>query len=384
MPTVSTPISSRTRTNRTMKLLNVSTLAGLSLVVACAPKGGAGTQDPDAGTYDDYYSETGGGGATGNTGDGSGHRPVARAGTSTRHIDRPVGRKLVAKKPPVDGDDKPRTPHDSPGAEALVLDGFMPTTAGPGSVLEIYGAGLDQRGLGVLVGGKRAKVVDAAADRVLVEVPTGGKPGPIALTFGGANLPPGVKHKSRAGTAQVRSQTSFAPLAADAGFGKPRTNPAHGLVGHVYDLGGEVTEIPSFNDLGDPVAVVAVDNLSIPSYEFNGALGGLNEWFGIHFRGSLNITESGEYELCVASGDGAQLYLDEQLIVNNDGVHATKESCEPVFAEPGEYQIDVLYFQGQAGELGLTLSWAKDGGAKEPIPALHLFPPEGASHMAMP
>jgi hypothetical protein len=183
---------------------------------------------------------------------------------------------------------------------------------------------------------------------------------------------------------QVRSQTSFVPLASDAGFGKPRTNPGHGLIGQVYDLGGEVTEIPSFNDIGDPVAIIAVDDLSIPSYEFTGSLGGLNEWFGIHFRGSLNLTDGGEYEICLASGDGAHLYLDEHLIVNNDGVHATKEICEPVFAEAGEYQIDILYFQASAGELGLTLSWSKDGGPKEPIPSLHLFPPEGVSHLAMP
>ena len=367
-----------------MKLLNLSTVAGLSLLVACAGKSG-GSQDPGAGSYDGYYSEKPGGGS-GSSADGSGgqagHRPVARAGTTTRHIDRPVGKRLAAKKPPVDGDDKPRTPHDRPSNDPIALDGFLPTAAGPGSVVEIYGAGLDRAGLGVMIGGKRAKVLEAAPDRVLAEVPTGGKPGPVMLTF---NAPVRTAAGARAvQVPQMRSQTSFTPLAADAGFGKARTNPGHGLVGNVYDLGGEVTEMPAFGDLGDPVAVVAVDNLSIPSYQFNGSIGGLREWFGIHFRGSLNITEAGEYDLCLASGDGAHLYLDEQLVVNNDGVHTTKETCEPVFAEPGEYQVDVLYFQAAAGELGLTLSWAKDGGAKEPIPALHLFPPEGVSHMAMP
>lgn len=366
-----------------MKLPNVSTLAGLSLLAACASKSGAGSQDPDAANYDGYYSETPGEGGADGSGS-AGHRPQARASTSTRHIDRPVGKhiSLVAKRPPVDGGEKPRTPHDPPAtSEPLVLDGYLPTAAGPGSVLELFGAGLDRSGLGVMVGGKRAKVVEAAADRLLVEVPTGGKAGPILLT---SNVPiKGVKGVRGTALPQLRTQTSFTPLAADAGFGKPRTNPAHGLIGNVYDLGGEVTEIPSFGDLGDPVAVVAVDNLSIPSYEFNGSIGGLKEWFGIHFRGSLNITESGEYELCLSSGDGAHLYLDEQLVVNNDGVHATTEACEPVFAEPGEYQVDLLYFQAAAGELGLTLSWSKDGGAKEPIPALHLFPPEDADSMAM-
>src|SRR5690606_32025684 len=83
---------SRTRTTA-MKLPNVSTLAGLSLLAACASKSGAGSQDPDAANYDGYYSETPGEGGADGSGS-AGHRPQARASTSTRHIDRPVGKHI--------------------------------------------------------------------------------------------------------------------------------------------------------------------------------------------------------------------------------------------------------------------------------------------------
>jgi len=42
----------------------------------------------------------------------------------------------------------------------------------------------------------------------------------------------------------------------------------------------------------------------------------------------------------------------------------------------------VMWFQAAKGELGLQLSWAKDGGTKAPIPKENLFPPEDASAMA--
>ena len=101
------------------------------------------------------------------------------------------------------------------------------------------------------------------------------------------------------------------------------------------------------------------------------------EWFAIHFRGSLNIVDGagGEYELCLNSDDGSQLYLDQVVIVDNDGVHPPRERCELVYMEPGEYQVDILYFQGPRYEIALQWSWAKDGGTKQIVPAEVLFRP---------
>ena len=134
------------------------------------------------------------------------------------------------------------------------------------------------------------------------------------------------------------------------------------------------------------IAIIAVPNLDIASTQwksgFTGPSGKVAQWFGIHFRGSLNVTEKGSYTLCVASGDGTQLYLDENLVVDNDGVHDTTEKCETLTIEPGEYQFDLLYFQGAVGELGLRVTWAKDGGEKAPIPAESLFPPEDIASLA--
>ena len=172
---------------------------------------------------------------------------------------------------------------------------------------------------------------------------------------------------------------NFEVLGKD-GFG--RTNPAHGLVGNVYSIDGEVTELPAFDSLGDPVATIAVDNLNFESAEWKNKIGGKSEWFGVHLMGSLNVVEAGDYELCLTSDDGAQLYLDENPILDNDGVHEAKEVCEVLYVDAGEYDLQLLWFQAAQGPAALKLMWAKDGGEKVPIPLQAFFPPENQQAMA--
>lgn len=156
-------------------------------------------------------------------------------------------------------------------------------------------------------------------------------------------------------------------------------NGPNGLIGNVYRIGGPVEEIPAFDSLGDPVAQVRVDNLNVAvtnsSDGFPGVEPVMNEWFGVHFMGSLNITEAGEYEFCINSSDGAILFLDGVSVVDNDGLHAEgQETCELIYAEPGEYEVQMLYFQGEASSpITLQWTWAKDGGIKEPVPKQALF-----------
>jgi hypothetical protein len=67
--------------------------------------------------------------------------------------------------------------------------------------------------------------------------------------------------------------------------------------------------------------------------------------------------------------------------VDNDGVHPPKEKCELVYLEAGEYQVDVLYFQGPRYEIALQWSWAKDGGEKAIVPSEVLFRPRDRHSM---
>lgn len=356
-------------------------IVSLSVLAACTVKSNS-TSNPDAGNYDGYYSEVDGGGAA--SGDGGGDtiaeadKPKPRTVTSTTGAPSRKGKSLAARKPPVPGGTKPRAPRAKPPAtpgEALVLEGFFPTNAPAGSVIEILGSGFGPKGQStVTIGKKRQKVLEVGDGHMLVQV-TGDLNGPLVLTNAG------TRSKKRA-VQIVKSETPFHTVA----LGTPRTTATNGLLANVYRIAQPVTELPAADTLGEPFATFGVDNLDIPSGEFKGSFIGkdadVKEWFAVHFRGSLNVTEAGTYNLCLNAGDGALLFIDQTPIVDNDGVHDTQEKCESLAIEPGEYQLDVMWFQAAAGELGLQLTWAKDGGAKVAIPKENLFPPEDAATMA--
>lgn len=348
-------------------------LACLALSVACASKS-KGSDNPDAGQYDDYYSDNGGSAGSG-SGQGddqvatpTGPRPKPRASTATTAGAKKKGKSLalVSSKPPVTGD-KPRPKR--PATSEFVIDGVVPTSAAVGSLVEIYGSGFPEEvgAVKVFAGGKQLKVVESAADRLVAEVTTPTS-GVIEVGLGSARIARRTRAKSKA---------VFAGAAADPAFGQARTQVSHGLVGAVYQVPAGASEVPDFGTLGAPVALIAVDDLDIPAGEAPAGVAGRSQSFGIHFQGSLNVVAAGSYELCLTAGDGALFFLDQTPVLDVDGAGASREVCQTLEIEPGEYQIDLLYYQGADTEAGLTLSWAKDGGAKAPIPTDALFPPEG-------
>jgi len=342
-------------------------LACLALSVACASKS-KGSDNPDAGQYDGYSD----GGASGETKTPTGPRPKARASTATKAGTTKKGKSLalVSTKPPVSGD-KPR-PTRTLKAE-FAIDGVVPTTAAVGSLIEIHGSGFptEAGGTKVFVGGKPLKVVEVAADRIVAEV-TAASTGVVEVGLGTAR----INRRNRA-----KSTAIFTGIAADAAFAQPRTQVGHGLVGEVYEVPAGASEVPNFGELGSPVALVAVDDLDIAVGQIPG-VAGRNQNYGIHFQGSLNVMEQGSYELCLTAGDGALFFLDQVPVIDADGTGQSREVCETLEIEPGEYKVDLLYYQGADAEGGLTLSWAKDGGAKAPIPTDALFPPENLFELA--
>lgn len=359
-----------------MRNLHRSIFVSLPLL-ACTPSGGS--NNPDAGNYDGYYSEkppgeqTAGTDTTGSGVSPNGYDPSIYEDVPS--ITDPQ-KKKKRKKGQIEGGKKhqqqakKRKNKKAKGKFEVALDGVLPTAAPRGALIEVFGSGLDQKDLVVAIGNKPMKIVEAKEDRVVVQVDgvKGGK-GKVAL---------GKMDKN--GKFKMFEQTDYEfEVLGPTGLG-PRKHVDNGLVGNVYLIEGEVTELPQFS--GTPAAVVAVDNLNVASSNFQPKIAGRNEWFGVHFRGSLNIVASGEYEFCLNSDDGAQLYLDEGLVLDNDGVHEAKEVCDKFQVEAGEYQFDLLWFQASAGPMALQLTWAKDGGKKEPIPFNAFFPPADAADMA--
>ncbi len=90
--------------------------------------------------------------------------------------------------------------------------------------------------------------------------------------------------------------------------------------------------------------------------------------FALRFTGMIQIPASGKYMFSISSDDGSRLYVDNKLLINNDGLHGMVEKQGAVDLLAGSYPIVVTYFDNGGGD-GLEVRWMGPGFKKQPIPA---------------
>lgn len=97
-----------------------------------------------------------------------------------------------------------------------------------------------------------------------------------------------------------------------------------------------------------------------------------DEYFGLAFDGYLKAPKDGMYTLYIESNDGSKLYLDGELLVDNDGLHDLDTRGRPVALRAGYHAISTGYFQAGLNK-GFSVYWEGPGIAKSPIPAEALY-----------
>jgi hypothetical protein len=98
----------------------------------------------------------------------------------------------------------------------------------------------------------------------------------------------------------------------------------------------------------DPVAVFYTDMFNIPERYFSEGFPGVTgrfSWFMIDYRGSFTVSQNGDYRFRLHSDDGAYLYIDGALVVENDGKHEPISAWGSVHLQPGRHQLKLLYAQ---------------------------------------
>jgi len=99
---------------------------------------------------------------------------------------------------------------------------------------------------------------------------------------------------------------------------------------------------------------------------------GDKEVFSYTYKGYIKIPKSGVYTLYSESNDGSLLYIDGQLLVNNDLHHKVQEGFSKVALKSGWHSIKLEYFQMGGGK-ALRVSWKGPGLKKQEIPTNVLF-----------
>ncbi len=133
----------------------------------------------------------------------------------------------------------------------------------------------------------------------------------------------------------------------------------HGLRGAYYNnqtWEGEPEKISIDTDIGEKAKTLKFQKVSV-------------RWSGF-----IEISETGEYTFSTNSDDGSRLFIDNNLVVDNGGVHGLEKVEGKIHLLKGLHKIKIQYFQ-TGGLAVLELKWAHTSLAMTPLEAKSLLPP---------
>jgi hypothetical protein len=141
--------------------------------------------------------------------------------------------------------------------------------------------------------------------------------------------------------------------------------PSGRMRGQVYAIPLETRLIPDFNTLS-PIETVCLDRLDVtPRRSVYPAFPGMRDryrWFAVNLEGTFTVDDPGLYYFRLTSDDGSQFYIDDKLVIDNDGYHPPRMALAAASLAAGQHTIHVPYYQA-AGPLALVLEVARPGQA---------------------
>ncbi len=110
-------------------------------------------------------------------------------------------------------------------------------------------------------------------------------------------------------------------------------------------------------DKADPTEKGATKSIQLPQFAKKQDL---KEPFGVIFDGLIKVPIDGIYEFQVEADDGAVLLIDDEVVVDNDGLHSMQARTGTVPLRKGFHRVKFKYFQG-GGDSVLNLRWGIKG-----------------------
>ena len=128
---------------------------------------------------------------------------------------------------------------------------------------------------------------------------------------------------------------------------------------------GQWRLLPDFNEL-EPISWGVV-----PSFGLF-VQGKVSDYFGLKFTGFVEVPADGLYTFSTRSDDGTKLYIGDDLVVDNDGLHGAIGAAGLIRLAKGLHPITVTFFE-HAGEQSLEVFYEGPEIAKRAIPPEALF-----------
>ncbi|MFG1603147.1 family 16 glycoside hydrolase [Actinoplanes sp. NPDC049265] len=87
---------------------------------------------------------------------------------------------------------------------------------------------------------------------------------------------------------------------------------------------------------------------------------GIEDHFQSEVIGNINITSAGTYQFRLTSDDGSRLRIDDNLVINNDGLHGATAVEGAANLTTGYHGLRIDFFERDGGQQ-LTLEWKPPG-----------------------
>jgi alpha-L-fucosidase len=119
----------------------------------------------------------------------------------------------------------------------------------------------------------------------------------------------------------------------------------------------------SFDKLPDFASIKPRDSFALGGVSLklkDGLTESAEENWARRLSGNIVVPADGVYEFVLTSDDGSRLWIDGELVVDNDGLHGSTAKSGVVALAKGQHSIVVGWFN-KSGGLELSLAWAKAG-----------------------
>ena len=270
----------------------------------------------------------------------------------------------------------PQAPVHLDVAPALVTHANLPETGAPALPNAGLGSGIAGSGI-VGIGRSRGAGIDGFRH----DVPGGNGVGQrFASLTGGDDL----------------ELENFVSTSTGLGIFDTAVMPGHGLIGTVYvrdvpipqvDLfercftpSGRLFQMPPFEHL-TPVYTFITGSLNVSPRNYTEGfptpkMESVVDNFAIRFRGKLAIETPGTYTFALNSDDGSKLYINQNLVVDNDGIHTPRYVRGSLKLAAGMHHIEIHYFQGQPYQIALQWFYQPPYGEEQIVPPEMIYLPE--------
>ncbi len=166
----------------------------------------------------------------------------------------------------------------------------------------------------------------------------------------------------------------------DTGLFDTDVMPGHGLIGQLYVPNYPLYQMPNFEEL-TPIYTFATAKIDVSPRDFTTGFPTpkkqkIVENFAILFKAKLALHTPGVYTFELYSDDGAKLFIDGRLVVDNDGIHDPRNRRFSIKLAAGFHPIEIHYFQGPRYQIALQWYYTPPDRPRQIVPPEAIFHPE--------